>query len=224
MKIHTETVDTESGAVPVHWVGPEDSRDVPGLVVVPSIFGPATDLLNQMKTLADRALVVIPDPFWHAVAGVVPYTEPETAFARLKDFDMPRCFAETRDVIAWTRARCNGKVAGLGICFGGPVVLTAAAAADGALNGVITWHGTRMENYLERAPEIRCPLHFHFGEADPVTPPDVIASVRAAFAGHDTSFVVHPNLAHGFSHEGPTFDEKAAQFGVDATRDLLASL
>jgi carboxymethylenebutenolidase len=219
----SDRVAVEGGAVPVHVQGPEDTRDVPGLVVVPSIFGPAPDLLKQMSELADAALVVVADPFWQVGGGVVPYGDHEGAVSRLRGFERDRCFAEMRAVIEWTREQCNGRVAGLGICFGGPVVL--AAAGDGALSGVIAWHGSRMENYLERADQISCPLRFHFGAADPVTPPEAIEKIRSAFAAHpDTAFVVHPGLAHGFSHEGQSFDAAAAQAGVDDVRAVLASL
>ena len=50
-------VEVDGGAVPVHVQGPEPSESVPGLVVVPSIFGAAPDLLKQMSELADAALV-----------------------------------------------------------------------------------------------------------------------------------------------------------------------
>ena len=219
----TDSVPVDDGALPVHVLGPEDASAVPGLVVVPSIFGPAPDLLRDLSGLADSTLVVVPDPFWRQGGGVVPYSDHDGAIARLKGFERDRCFAEMRAAIDWTRARCNGRVAGLGICFGGPVVLH--AAGEGALDGVVTWHGSRMEGFLERAKEITCPLRFHFGEKDPITPPEAIAKIRAAFADHpDADFVVHPGLVHGFSHEGPAFDEKAARMGVDATRDLLAGL
>ena len=216
-------VEVEAGAVPVQVLGPMDARDVPGLVVIPSIFGPARDLVTALSPLADNALVVVPDPFWHEGGGVVPYSDHDGAVGRLRGFDRDRCFAEMLVVIEWARRRCNGHVAGLGICFGGPVVLT--AAGEGALAAVITWHGSRMENFLDRAKEISCPLRFHFGEADPVTPPDAIEKIRAAFADHpDVSFVVHPGLVHGFSHEGASYDEAAARMGIDSTRDLLAKL
>lgn len=216
-------MEVVGGAVPVRFLGPENARDVPGLVVVPSIFGPAPDLLSDLATLASAALVVVPDPFWHEGGGVVPYADHAGAIGRLKGFDRERCFAEMRAVIDWTRERCNGRVAGLGICFGGPVVLT--AAGEGRLDGVITWHGSRMENFLERASETRCPLRFHFGEADPVSPPEAIAKIRAAFRDHpDASFVVHPGLVHGYSHQGAAFDAPAAQQGIDAARDLLTGL
>ena len=223
MSLRTEGVEVDGGAVPVHVQGPENSRDVPGLLVVPSIFGPARDLLERMSELADTALVVVADPFWRVGAGVVPYEEHDAAIARLRGFDMDQCFSDMRAVIEWARARCNRHVAGLGICFGGPVVLV--AASGGALSGVVAWHGSRMENFLDGASRISCPLRFHFGDADPVTPPEAIEKIRAAFASHpDASFVVHPGLEHGFSHEGKSYDAVAAQAGVDDTRDLLAGL
>lgn len=219
----TESVPVEGGAVPVHVQGPEGAAAVPGLVVVPSIFGPAPDLLKRLSELADVALVVVADPFWRVGGGVVPYADHEGAIGRLRGFDRDLCFADMRAVIEWTRSRCNGNVVGLGICFGGPVVLV--AAGEGLLAGVVAWHGSRMENYLERAERITCPLRFHFGEADPVTPPEAIEKIQAAFAHNaDTSFVVHPGLEHGFSHDGRSFDASAAQEGVDDTRDLLAKL
>ncbi len=223
MQQRAERVAVDGGGVPVDVMGPVDAGDVPGLVVVPSIFGPAPDLLKQTSELADAALVVVTDPFWRVGGGVVPYHDHDGAIRRLEGFDRDRCFADVRAVLDWTRERCNGHVAGLGICFGGPIVL--AAAGEGALDGVIAWHGSRMENFLDRAAEISCPLRFHFGAADPITPPEAIEKIRAAFSAHpDASFVVHPGLEHGFSHEGKSHDPAAARAGLEDTRALLAGL
>lgn len=214
---------TSGQGIPVHVQGPDDASKVPGLVVVPSIFGPAPDLLRQMAELADAALVVVADPFFSVGGGVVPYGDHATAISRLKGFDRERSFVEMRAVMDWTRARCNGRVAGLGICYGGPIVLI--AAAEGALDGIITWHGSRMENYLEAADQIRCPVCFHFGGADAVSPPEAIERIREAFEHHpNATFVVHPGLEHGFSHEGRSFDEAAERAGIEDTRALLAAL
>ncbi len=99
------------------------------------------------------------------------------------------------------------------------------AAREGLLSGVVTWHGSRMENYLDGAERISCPLRFHFGDADPVTPPEAIEKIRAAFAAHpDASFVVHPGLEHGFSHEGTSYDPAAARAGIETTRAVLTEL
>ena len=141
----------------------------------------------------------------------------------MKGFEFRPCIADVAAVIAWTRARCNGRVALLGICFGGPFVLR--FAGEGHLDGGVTWHGSRMEKFLDRAADTTCPLRLHFGADDPVTPPEAIEKIRAAFAAHpDVSIEVYPGAVHGYSHDGEAHDARACRAGLDAARDLLASL
>jgi carboxymethylenebutenolidase len=223
MSERSEAIRVEGGAVPTAVLGPEDASRVPALVVVPSIFGPAPDLRKSLAEFADAALVVLPDPFWRVGGGVVPYDDLERARARLAGFDPKRCIADLGAVVDWATARSNGRVIGLGICFGGPFVLR--FAGEGRLTGGVTWHGSRMENHLDRARETRGPLRLHFGSADPVTPPDAIEKIRAAFASNpDVSIVVHPGAVHGYSHEGPAYDAGALRAGLGAVRGLLASV
>lgn len=219
----SEALRVEGGAVPTALLGPEDASRVPTLVVVPSIFGPAPDLLKRLAELSDHALVAVPDPFWRVGHGVVAYDDRETAFARLKEFEMGRCISDLGAVVDWAREQGNGRVVGLGICFGGPFVLR--FAAEGRLDGVVTWHGSHMEQHLDRAARVVCPLRLHFGDADPVTPPEAIEAIRSAFGSHpDISIVMHPGADHGYSHDGPAYDPTACRAGLDATRDLLERL
>lgn len=221
MKPRTTTVDVEGGGVPVAVLGPADAQRLPALVAIPSIFGGAPDLIERLAAFADQALIAVPDPFWRVGGGVIPYGDHEAAFARLKGFEPGRCVGDMRAVAQWAKREGNGRVVGLGICFGGPYVLR--LAAEGLLHGVVTWHGSRMEQHLERAGDVTCPLRLHFGGADPVTPPEAIDAIRAAFAAHpDVSIVIHPGANHGFSHEGDAFDPTACRAGLDAVEELLA--
>ena len=220
MSERSEAFPVEDGAVPSAVMGPTDASRVPALVVVPSIFGPAPDLCKRLSELSDLALVVVPDPFWRLGGGVIPYHDLERARSRLTGFDPRRCIADLGAVVEWATARSNGRVIGLGICFGGPFVLR--FAGEGRLAGAVTWHGSRMESHLDRAAVTTCPLRLHFGGADPVTPPDAIEKIRAAFASNpDLSIVVHPGAVHGFSHDGPAYDARACRAGLDAVRELL---
>jgi carboxymethylenebutenolidase len=219
----TERIEAEGGAVPTVVSEPEAPGQSPALLVIPSIFGPAPDLLKRLSEFADRALIVVPDPFWRVGDGVVPYENFEQARGRLADFDADLCSSDLSAVLDWATAQSNGRVVGVGICFGGPFVLR--FAAEGRLAGGVTWHGSRMQAHLDRAREISCPLRFHFGDADPVTPPEVIEAVRSAFSSHpDVSIVVHPGASHGFSHDGAAYDEVAGRAGLDAPGELLNAL
>lgn len=201
------------GAVPIHVSGPTDASSVPGVVVIPSIFGANEDLLAQMAGLGESALTAVMDPFWRQGGGALAYGEREAAFARVGELDRSACKTDVEAVAAWMATRTNGRVVGLGICFGGPYVLT--GANDGHFAAAVTWHGSRMENVLDQLDGLTAPLRLHFGEIDPITPPEVIDAVRQTFADHpDCSIVVHPGADHGFSHEGPAYDEAAAAAGL----------
>ena len=201
----TVPVEVEGGSVPTVVQGPRDAVGVPAVVVVPSVFGPAPDLLERLAELGDAALVCVPDPFWRTGEGALRYGDMEAVVARFAAFDIQRCRAEMGAVAAWARANGNGRVIGVGICFGGPYVLR--MASDGELDGVVTWHGSRMEQVLGRAGAITCPVRHHLGGVDAITPPEVVDALRAAFAAHpDVEIVVHDGADHGFSHDGPTWD------------------
>jgi len=216
-------VEVEGGAVPVHVPGSDEANPgLPGLVVVPAIYGPTPDLLEAIGSLSDVSFAVIMDPFWRAGGGAVPYVERQRAIERLRGFDLQSCMTEARAVVEWARARSNGSVFGLGICFGGPVVLE--LAADRLLAGLVTWHGSRMDRFLDRADEIDCPIRMQFGGEDPVTPPEAIDKIRAALGGKpDVDFVVHPGCYHGYALRGEHFDAEALAADLAATRKLLRS-
>jgi carboxymethylenebutenolidase len=221
MARRSEAVPVEDGAVPVAVLAQGAADADTALLVVPSIFGPAVDLLDRLAEFQDRALVAVPDPFWRQGGGALPYDRKDAAFARLQGFDLRRCMGDLSAVLDWTRARGARRAIGLGICFGGPFVLR--LAAQGRLEGVVTWHGSRMQDHLDGADRIACPLRLHFGDADPITPPEVIETVRRTFADHpDVSIVVHPGADHGFSHDGPAFDARACRAGLDAVAELIS--
>ena len=154
---------------------------------------------------------------------MVPYPEQARAVERLKDFQLRRYIVDLGALLDWTRARSNGRVVGLGICFGGPFLLRFAAEAR--LSGGVTWHGSRMESFLDRAGRHHVPPRMHFGAADPIAPPEAIDKIRAAFAGHpDVSIAVHPGAVHGYAPGGDAHDAAARQAGLDATHELLEYL
>ena len=215
----------DDGAVPVIVMAADDDAEGrPALLCVPSIFGANDDLLDQLDSLTDVATTAVMDPFWRVEAGPIPYAERKAAFDRVGQLDRVATEGDVEAVARWLAGRSNGKVAGLGICFGGPQVLLGAAA--GWLHGVVTWHGSRMEQFLDRLAGsdalAAAPMRHHLGDADPITPPEAIAALTAAFADHpDCSLTVHPGADHGFSHEGDAWDPVAT---AEAMADLRVVL
>ena len=193
------------------------------LVIVPSAFGVGPDLEAQMRELAAHArLVVALDPFFRGDSGLASYDDMPRVMARLAALDRERCARDLAAALAWARRESGGApVVGLGICFGGPLALL--AAADGLVEGVVTWHGTGMERFLARAAEMRCPMRHHFGGADPFAPPAAVAQVRGAFADRsDVRLFVHEGATHGFSHRGAekAHHAEAERAGMESVREL----
>lgn len=192
---------------------------------MPSAFGVARDVQAQMEELAeDASLVVALDPFFRGDAGPASYDDMPRVMARLQAIDRERCGRDLAAAIAWTRAESGRPVVVLGVCFGGPFALL--AAADRLVDGVVTWHGTRMENFLARAGDVQCPMRLHFGSADPLVPMKAVEALRSAFADHeDVQIVVHEGASHGFSHpDAKPYDARAERASVASLRELVRSL
>ena len=197
------------------------------VVVVPSAFGVGPDLEAQMAELAaDASLVVAFDPFFREDPGLASYDDMPRVMARLKALDRERTRRDLLATIAWARRADSGaRVVVLGICFGGPFALL--AAAEGAADGVVTWHGTGMDRHVDRAADMRCPMRLHFGSADPFVPPAAVEAVRQAFTGReDVHLFVHEGATHGFSHRAAprAYDPKAEQAGMESVRQLVLEL
>ncbi len=194
------------------------------VVIVPSAFGIGPDLEAQMEELArDASLVVAIDPFFREDPGPAPHDDMARVMARIRAIDRQRGHADVHAAIAWARVQApHQKVVVLGICFGGPSALL--AAADGAADGVVTWHGSYMTDFLARSSEMRCPMRLHFGSEDPFVPMQAVETIRSAFAGrHDVHIIVHEGATHGFSHRAApqAYDQQAERASMDSVRELI---
>lgn len=192
------------------------------LVILPSAFGVAPDLVAHMHELAgDACLVVALDAFARHDPGVVPYQDMPRVMARVHGHDPMQMQLDLRDAIAWTSAETGRPVVVLGVCFGGPHALEVAAA--GLVAAAVVWHGTGLDRKLEQASAIRCPLALHFGAEDPFVPPPVVARVREAFAGMaHVAIHVHEGATHGFSHrDAPAWNAAAEQAAIASLRERI---
>jgi carboxymethylenebutenolidase len=186
-----------------------------GLVVLQEIFG----LTDPMKSVvrgyaADGYDSIFPCVFDRVAPGtVVPFSEPDRGRDMAYNLDMDKVI---RDITAAADAvRGPHGVSVLGFCWGGGVIVR--AAADVELRGAISFYGTRLPNYLGVSP--KCPLLFHFGAKDPNTPPDVIEKVRQTFPSAE----IHVYEAgHAFANDvRPAYVPEAAATARARTIDFL---
>jgi carboxymethylenebutenolidase len=189
-----------------------------GVIIVSTVSGVDSDMTHYADTLAAEGFVAsAPDMFWRdADPGPLAWTAEgkKRAFARNDRYDLEQGMNDLSDVIADIKKhpRCNGKVAVMGFCFGGPFALL-AAARYGTVAG-ISFHGSHVENYLEELDRVRSPLSFHYGDQDPVAPMPAIERIREAFASvPDAEVYVYPGVGHGFMTmtRGPGYIESVAR-------------
>ena len=223
-------VSYDGGNLPAYFAEPASGSGI-GVVIVTAIFGVDDDTKKICDDLAAAGYpTVAPNMFWQDEdAGVIAVSPEgsERGKARAARVDRDDGNAYIGACIDDLRARetCNGKVTVMGFCFGGPYVVQAAARFDVA--GVVSFHGSFVENFLGELADVNCPLAFHYGDNDAIAPMAAIDKVKAVCENRDNAEVfVYPGGQHGymFPNRGAGYLAEAAQLSWDRTFEFLNNL
>jgi carboxymethylenebutenolidase len=121
---------------------------------------------------------------------------------------------------------CNGRIGAVGFCLGGTLAYLFAATArvDGrGPDAVVSYYGSAVNQMLDLAPRVECPVLFHYGANDPYIPTEKIDEVERAFAGRPDVVLHRYDAGHAFSNwDAPSmYDEQAANAAWPRTLDFL---
>jgi carboxymethylenebutenolidase len=201
----------------------------PAIVMVPAIFGLHEPERAVARSYAEVGFpVLVPDMFFRTIPGTLARegAERDQAQKRYAEYDAVQGALDIGDAIAFlkTQEECSGKVAAFGYCFGGRIAFL--AAATGAADGAVTFHGTKMGLELDKAKGVNCPFQIHVGDDDPQIPLDETARVQAALAGKkDIGVFVYPQVGHGFTGHGrPSYNLVADSMSRAGALALMANL
>lgn len=187
-----------------------------GLVVLQEIFGLTEQMKGVVRSYArDGYDTIFPCVFDRVAPGtVIPFSDANRGRDLAYGLPLDKVML---DVAAAVRAvQGTHGVSVLGFCYGGGVIVRAAAELD--LRGAIAFYGTRLMTYLDQKP--KCPLLFHFAATDPNSPPETIEAVRRAFPSAETYIY---EAGHAFANDArPTYVEAAAKTAYGRTLDFLA--
>ena len=176
----------------------------PGLVLFQEIFGVNAHIRAVAEQYALAGFVVLaPDVFWQQERRVdLGYdgADMTRALELMTAADGAGLMRDVQDSVAALRARPEvggRKVGAFGYCMGGR--LAYAAAATAGVDAAVAYYGGGIQNQLDLAPRISCPVLFHYGALDAHIPPAAVDSVRAAMDGKPAQVHVYPNADHGFN-------------------------
>ncbi|HEY6355745.1 MAG TPA: dienelactone hydrolase family protein, partial [Burkholderiaceae bacterium] len=102
--------------------------------------------------------------------------------------------------VAALRARpeVNGnKVGAIGYCMGGRLAFLSAATAG--VDAAVAYYGGGIQDQLDKAAGIQCPVLFHYAERDDHIPPAAVDKGRTAMHGKSAEVHVYPGAMHGFN-------------------------
>ncbi len=176
-----------------------------GLVILQEIFGLTDQLNGVVRAYARNGYdTIFPCVYDRVAPGtVIPFCEPDKGRDLAYGLPLDKVMLDVGAAVA--RVQSNRGVSVLGFCWGGGVIVRAAAELD--LRGAIAFYGTRLPTYLSLKP--KCPLLFHFGKTDPNSAPEIIDQVRKAFPSAETHIY---EAGHAFANDvRPAYNEAATK-------------
>ncbi|GAB2507070.1 dienelactone hydrolase family protein [Pseudoxanthomonas sangjuensis] len=173
------TIGTARGPVQA-WQSPPDGKSrgaAPkgGVVVVQEIFGVNAHIRSVADGFAAAGYLAIAPAFFDLVEQGVELDYGPAEFQRGRELVTEVGLDGALAVVeaAAKLAASAGKVATVGYCWGGTVVLR--AAQELGLPGV-SYYGARNVAFLDRP--LKAPVVFHFGERDASIPPEAVQAHR----------------------------------------------
>ncbi|WP_109480763.1 dienelactone hydrolase family protein [Paraburkholderia sp. C35] len=205
MSVTSRWIDIQTGndSFGAYMSTPKSGKG-PAVIIIQEIFGVNGHIRDVVDQYAqDGYIAIAPDIFWRTQPRVeLTYAgaDRDKGIEILQKTDVDLAVADIGATAAALRAmpEVTGKVAGIGYCFGGR--LAYLAAAEGLLDIAVSYYGGGIQNALDKAPQIKIPLQFHYGELDHGIPLSAVGEVKERFAGRDdVELYIYPNADHGFN-------------------------
>jgi dienelactone hydrolase len=224
-EIVTRDVTYPAGSVTAHGflAAPAGGGKHPGVLVVHEWWGLnayARQRAEQLAALGYVALAV--DMYGDGKVAAHPKDAGSFAGAVMKDLPEARKrFEAALAFLAKQPEVAAGKLAAIGYCFGGGVVLQMACDGVPGLRAVASFHGSVNAEIPAGVKPFAKVLVCH-GEADHFVSAEAIASFRSRLkaAGGDLTFLTYPGAKHGFTN--PEADKAAQEYGLDVAYDAKA--
>jgi dienelactone hydrolase len=229
--IRTETLTYAVGGVEFAGLRAWDEHVIgrrPGVIVVHEWWGHNAHAQNQARRLAEAGYIAFAlDMYGEGKNAAHP--EDAQKFAMEATADMAVVVARfdaARKILTDDPRVDPDRIAAIGYCFGGSIVLgMARAGAD--LDGVASFHGVLQTPTPAQPGQVKARLLVLTGEADSMIPTDQVEAFRKEMtdAGANFRIVSYPGARHSFTNpdaDGHGMD--ALAYDAEADRQSWAEL
>ena len=217
-ELKTETIDYQAGATRMSgYLAYDDavSGPRPGVLVVHEWWGHNDYVRRRAEMLARLGYVAFAlDMYGDGKAA----EHPDTAMGFMKEVvgNMPeaeRRFNAARAVLARQPGVDPDRIAAIGYCFGGGIVLhMARAGAD--LDAVVSFHGSLGTEQPAQPGDVKSRVLVFNGADDVMVPPEQVQAFEREMTAANVSYelVNYSDVKHGFTN--PAADSFAARFDM----------
>src|SRR5438034_1038219 len=230
-KVKTREIEyRQDGTVLQGFIAWDDAQrgKRPGVLVVHEWWGHNEHARNQARRLAEAGYVGFAlDMFGKGKVT----THPQDAQAFVSELTKDPAVVAARFNAALEQLKRDPhvdpqRIAAIGYCFGGAVVLDMArAGAD--LTAVVTFHGALATKTPAQPGKVKARVLVLAGGADPFVPPEQVEAFRQEMraAGAQFEVVTFPGAKHGFTNpDAGKFGMDALAYNADADRESWAAL
>ena len=194
----------------------------PGVLVAPEWWGVDDYIRGRARQLAELGYVALTaDMYGDGRTADNPNDANAMMTAALSDMPALGARFEAARATLAAHPACNGKVAAIGYCFGGAVVLHAARTGMN-LAAVASFHGSLGSTHTPKKGGIKAKVLVCHGAADQFVPQADIDGLKKemAEAGASLRFVAYDGVLHGFSN--PAATAKGEKYGLPLKYDADA--
>ena len=208
MRLETEPVVYRDGDARLHGflaIDADRAGKRPGVLVVHGGAGVDDHARGRARRFAELGFVVFAcDMYGEGVTGNRERTIRHIGDLRNNRTALVRRVQPAIEILS-SRQEVDGRIAAVGYCFGGMVVLEYARSAS-TISGVVCVHGSLETTSSAESSSIRARILVCHGALDPHAPMSQVTAFAEEMkrAGADYQLIVYGNAMHGFTHETAT--------------------
>ncbi len=213
-----EWIPLTTAAGPVRaWLARPERPPLGAVIVIQEIFGVNPHIRRVTDQFADAGFTAMAPALFDPVQPDVQLGYDDAGVSRGRDHAASLGFERALQIVSasarWLRE--SGHVVGVvGFCWGGTVAMLANTRQGLAS---VTYYGGRSVPFL--GEPARAPMLFHFGETDPLIPPEDVQKHRDHHP--DASIHTYP-AGHGFNcDERRDYAPESAALAWGRTTDFL---